>query len=383
MSAAVAPLMELVEMIEEAGGETNRLCYQCSTCSGVCPWNRVTDFRVRELIRLVQLGLDGYEGDELWKCVTCGHCVEQCPRGVEIIDLIRTVRELMNDMGTVPGLIRSALGSTQSNGNPWSGDAEDRRKWAGEHPLPAFDAAEHEFLLFQCCTPAYDPRGGQVGTAMLKLFDAAGVKFGVIEEEKCCGEAVRKVGGRDLFEDLKEHNGSQLKASGAKRIVTTSPHCLDTFRKQYELDADVEVIHVLTLLKELIEAGRLVPTTPIEETVTYHDPCYLGRHNGIYEDPRDVLKAIPGLKLVEMSDNRELALCCGGGGGGLWSEVPVEERFAVLRWKQADRAEAKTVATACPYCLSMLEDGKTALGRENSHHAVDVIELLARSVAQA
>lgn len=379
MSQAAVPLMELVGMIEEAGGETNRLCFQCGTCSGICPWNRVTDFRVRELIRLVQFGLDGYEGDALWRCVTCRQCVDLCPQGVEIIDLVRVLREIMNDMGSVPPLVRSALGSTTSNGNPWSGAAEDRNKWAGEAVLPAYEPGM-DFLLFQCCTPAYDPRGGKVGRAMLQLFEAAGVRFGVVQQEQCCGEAARKVGGRDLYESLREHNTAQIAATGAKRIVVTSPHCLDTFRKDYDLADDVEVVHVLTVLRELLDAGRLVLTSQVPGRVTYHDPCYLGRHNGVYDDPRALLQAIPGLELVEMSDTREFSLCCGGGGGGLWSEVPVEERFAVLRWDQADRAEATVVATACPYCLSLLEDGKVASGRETTHEAVDVMELLARAI---
>lgn len=382
MSAAVAPMMELVEMIEEAGEKTNRLCYQCATCSGVCPWNRVADFRVRDLVRRVQLGMEGYEGEALWRCVTCGHCVQQCPRGVEIIDLIRTVRELMNDMGTVPPLVRSAIGSTTSNGNPWSGDAAARRKWAAGRELEAA-SPDCEFLLFMCCTPCYDPRGGLVAQALMRIFDAAGVRFGVVEDEKCCGEAIRKVGARDLAAELRDGNAAQIRASGCRRVAVTSPHCLDTFRKQYDLGGDVEVVHVLTVVRELIEQGRLKLSVPVEGRVTYHDPCYLGRHNGIYEDPRAVLAAIPGLELVEMSDHHELSLCCGGGGGGLWSEVPVDERFGVLRWKQADRAEASTIATACPYCLSMLEDGKTALGRQDTHKAVDVIELVARAIAQA
>ena len=379
MGAAVAPFLEVVNMIEEMGGETLRKCYQCSTCSGVCPWNRVADFRVRELIRLAQFGLEGYEGDPLWRCVTCNLCVSRCPRGVEIVDLIRVLREIMQDMGTVPPLVRNALGSVTSDGNPWAGEASKRREWAKDHPLPAYEPGM-DFLLFQCCTPAYDPRSGTVGRAMLRLFDAAGVRFGTIAEERCCGESVRKVGQAELFESLREHNAAQILATGAKRVVVTSPHCYYTFRNEYPELAGVEVVHVLTVLQELLEQGKLTPTHPVEGKVTYHDPCYLGRHSDVYEEPRAVLRAIPGLELVEMSENRENGLCCGGGGGGMWAEREAEERFSLLRWKQADRVEATTMATACPYCLSMLEDGKTALGRDATHKAVDIIELLDRSV---
>jgi len=373
--------MDMVGMIEEVGGETNRKCFQCSTCSGACPWGRVSDaFRIRETIRLIQFGLEGYEEDQLWRCVSCNQCVDLCPQGVEVTELLKVVRGIMNEMGSAPPLVKSALGSTHSNGNPWSGPAEERCNWAKESPLPAYEPGM-DFLLYQCCTPAYDPRGGKVGQAMLELFRKAGVSFGVVAEERCCGEALGKCGDAELFESLREHNSEQIAAAAPERIVVASPHCLDTFRKDYGLGEQVQVIHVLTLLRELIDAGKLVPSLPVRQRVTYHDPCYMGRHNGIYDDPRAVLQAIPGLELVEMEDHREFALCCGGGGGGLWSEVAVDERFGVLRWEQAERAEASVMCTACPYCLSMLEDGRIASGREESHQVFDVIELLARSIA--
>ncbi len=372
------PFLDVVEMIEDAGGGTLRSCYQCATCSASCPWNRVTDFRVRELVRLAQLGLDGYEGEALWRCVTCNLCVKRCPRGVEITELVRVLRELVQQGGQVPSAVRAVLASISDNGNPWAGEPSQRRAWSGARELAVYQPGM-DFLLFQCCTPAYDPRSAKVGMAMLGVLDRAGIELGVLEEERCCGESTRKLGDSELSDSLREKNSEQIRKSGAKRVVVSSPHCLETLTRDYDLDG-VEVVHVLSLLCELLDGGRLALEKPIERRVTYHDPCYLGRQAGLYDEPRRLLGAIPGIDFVEMSENRENSLCCGGGGGGMWAERPVGERFSLLRWDQADRVGAKVMATACPYCLLMLEDGATASSRDDTHLAVDVIELVNESV---
>ncbi len=380
MSEAHALMLDVVEMIEDAGGDTLRLCYSCGTCSASCPWNQVSDFRTRELIRLAQIGLEGYEGEMLWRCSTCGLCVARCPRGVEITDIFQSIRSLMHDMGTVPATVRNVLGSVISNHNPWAGDPEQRHAWAKDEPLPKYEPGM-DVLLYQCCTLGYDPRGVKVARALRRLLDTAGVTYGVLEDERCCGESVCKMGRTDLFEELKEHNTASFNAAKPTRILTTSAHCHHTLTHDYDgLDDGIEVVHVTTFLRELIEQGKLRPTHEVDVRLTYHDPCYLGRHSGIFEDPRAVLEAIPGVELVEMKHHHENSMCCGGGGGGMWMERPVEERLSIKRWEEADKVEATTIATACPYCVLMLEDGKTALSRDDTHEVLDVVELLDKAV---
>lgn len=375
----VAPMLEATELVEEAGGDTLRTCYQCGTCTASCPHGRVSDYRVRSLIRLVQLGLEGYEGDILWRCSACNLCVERCPRQVEIVEVIAATRRVMSEMGSVPGTLSAAMGSIASAGNPWAGNAEERHTWAKAIPLPAFEPTM-DVLLFQCCTVGYDPRSRNVGEALLRLLTKAGVRFGVMAQERCCGESARKAGRDDLFQSLRESNRRGLMESGAKRVITTSPHCHHTLTTEYGMDGGPEIVHATTFLRELVDAGKLVPTKPVNMRVTYHDPCYLGRRSGLYEDPRHLLRAIPGVELVEMRSHHAESMCCGGGGGGMWLDREIEERLSVARWKQADEVEAGTIATACPYCLLMLEDGKVALNRDESHFAYDVIELLDRAI---
>jgi len=379
MSEVQSPLLEVARMIEDVGADTLRMCYSCGTCSASCPHNRVSDFRIREVVRLAQMGLEGYEGDQLWRCSTCKLCVDRCPRRVEIIDVVRSARTIMQDMGSVPAAQASALGSVAGLGNPWQGDPEARRSWAGDLPLPVY-SEDMEVLVFQCCTLAYDPRGQKAGRALLRLLQAAGVRYGVLAQERCCGESVAKMGHQELFESLRDGNTEAIVASGAKRIITTSPHCHQAFTQDYPGLGEVEVVPVLSFLRELIEQGRLKPTEPVDLRVAYHDPCYLGRHVGEYEAPRAVLDAIPGLQRVEMAGHHADSICCGGGGGGMWAERPVQERLSLVRWKQADQVQASTMATACPYCTLMMEDGRTALEREDSHQVLDVVELLDRAV---
>ena len=382
MSDTPSPLLEVTAMVEEMGGDTVRMCYNCGTCSASCPHNQVSDFETRGLLRLIQLGLEGYERDALWRCTTCNLCVDRCPRGVEIVEVIAATRRLMTETGSVPDTLKAAMGSLASQGNPWNGAPEKRHDWAREIPLPLYEPSM-EVLLFQCCTIGYDPRSTRVGRALLRLLTRAGVTFGVMAGEQCCGESARKTGRADLFESLRDANTRGLIESGARRVVTTSPHCHHALSSEYPgLAGGPEVVHVVSFLHELIRDGRLVPTRPVDERVTYHDPCYLGRHQGLYDPAREVLRAIPGLEVVEMRSSAEDGLCCGGGGGGMWMERTAEERLSIKRWEQADEVGATTMATACPYCVLMLEDGKTVLGRDETHDVLDVIELLDRSITE-
>lgn len=380
---AVTPFLEVTDAIKELGGEDLEACMQCGTCTGVCPWNLVRYFSPRGIIRLAQFGLEGFESEDLWRCVTCNNCVINCPRGLHIIDIIRSMRMMMNETGSVPAALKGPLGSSSNRGNPWSGDPDGRTEWAsGLDPVTFQEGMD--YLFFTCCTQAYDGRNQKAARALVRVLRAAGVDFGMIAEgEKCCGDVIRKIGGEEVFGQLMENNMGLFEEMGARRILTASPHCYNAFSRDYaQFGAEYSVRHYTQVLEEALSEGRLSPKKPLGKTVTFHDPCYLGRHNGIYDPPRRVLQSIPGLDLVEMERNRENSLCCGGGGGGLWAEVPPEERFAVLRVQEAMETGADVIAAACPYCVIMFEDALKTLGKDEEVRVAEVAELLLESVEE-
>jgi len=305
---ALIPMYEVNEALVAMGAEKLNLCMQCGMCAGSCPWRIVEGpFNVRRLIRLAQLGVEGYESDDiLYGCTTCNKCVLKCPRGVTIIDVVRAMRAMIAETGAIPSVLRTVTGSVHSNGNPWSEPREKRTAWMADLEVPAF-GTDTEYLLFVCCTSAYDVRSQKIAKAIVKVLSAAGVNFGVLgEEESCCSESVRKIGDEALFAQMAERNIKRYQEKGVKKIITTSPHCLYTFSKEYpEMGAEWEVVHYTELLAELLDQGRLELGTALGEKVTYHDPCYLGRHSEIYEAPRKLIMAASGGKLVQMPRNRK------------------------------------------------------------------------------
>ncbi len=378
--SAVNPMLEIADVVAEYGGETLHICMQCGTCTGVCPWNLVISYSPRQILRQVSLGLEGSE-EAVWNCVTCNTCVMRCPRGIELIDVLRAVRAVQLEAGTSPESLRVPLGSMRTDGNPWGEKREERSNWTADLDVPAFTPV-HDYCLFTCCTLAYDPRNQEVGRTLIRLLQRAGLSFGTLgTQESCCGDQARKVGADEVFQVLARANIELFRERGVQRALVASPHCLNALTKDYrDLDGGVTSEHYTEVFDRLISDGRLKPAKRLEHTVTYHDPCYLGRHNGIYDAPRRVLQSIPGLKLVEMPRCREESLCCGGGGGGAWAEYPLEQRFAVLRVREALDTGARVIATACPYCTLMLEDAVKVLGVEERIAVRDVAELLARSV---
>jgi len=373
MSHVIAPYLEISQAIMEAGGEALKKCYQCGTCSGTCPWTPLTEFNIRKLIRMGQFGFEGLE-EHMWGCSTCKFCVDRCPRGVEIIDVVKAVRAVYAEGGQLPPSLRAFVGSLSARGNPWTGDIEKRNDWAkGNYPVyePGMD-----YLYFTCCTVSYDPRNMQVAKATAELLSRAGVSWGLPGTDvKCCGESARKVGSESLFESLKENNRAIFKNLKVKNVIVISPHCYATFIKEY--GDHYRVIHFSEILSQFIKEGKIVPKKDLGGTkVTFHDPCYLGRHSGIYDAPRDVLKAIPGLEFVEMDRTREQSMCCGGGGGGLWMERAKGERLSDLRVEEAMGKEASVLSTACPYCIAMLEDSVRTLNADESIKVKDVSELV-------
>lgn len=376
-----APFLEVTKAILEAGGEDLKKCYQCGTCTAICPWGSVREFSPRYVFKLAQHGLEGYEGEDIWLCSTCKTCVDRCPRGVGIIEVFASMRSIIAQTGLIPPTLRSVIGSINSNGNPWAGKREERNIWAKELSVKPYQNGT-EYLYFSCCAPSYDPRTKKVAVATAKVLKTAGIDFGIFgKEESCCGESIRKTGDISSYEKLVGANISLFNSNGVRKIIAQSPHCLHSFKNEYpEKGGKYEPVHYTQVFTSLLKDGRLKPKKGFAKKVTYHDPCYLGRHSGIYEEPRYILKSIPELEFVEMIRIKENSFCCGGGGARMWMETPKEERFGVLRIKEAISTGANVIATSCPYCIQMLEDGRTALGVEDKIMVMDVSEILSSTL---
>ncbi len=380
--ASAASTVALADVKAEIG-DVFLSCLQCGTCTSLCPVNRVGSYSPRRILR--QLTLES--GTKLsleqaaWGCVTCYECTAGCPRGIDIIDVIRKVRGLNVDGKSIPRSLEAPLKSLKENGNPWGKLREKRMEWAGGMDLPDFKA-EHEYCLFACCTTAYDPDSQFSGQAIVRLLEYSGVAFGSLgTRENCCGDPAHQTGAEDIFRTLQKQNIDLFLQAGVNKILTTSPHCLTSFKKSYaELKDKIHTEHYTEVLDRLIREGRLKPCLKLDRTVTYHDPCYLGRHNGIYDAPRRVLLSIPGITLVEMADNKESSLCCGGGGGGAWSKDLSIKDMGVLRVEEALGAGAEVIATACPYCIRMLNAAVKRLNVGDRIVVKDLAELLLQSV---
>ena len=361
----VAPYKEIIDVIKEKGGDSFKYCYQCGLCDVVCPWNRVRDFSMRKIVRQGTFGLTEIEQEEIWRCTTCGTCPSRCPRGVNQIEAGVALRKIGAEYDVYPGqaaTVRNVVANLTSEGNSIGGERAKRADWAKDQQVKSF-TEDMEILYFPGCYLSYDPRLKKVAVATAEILKHAGVKFGILgEKESCCGESIRKTGNEELFRKLAKDNIKTFIDHGVKRVLVSSPHCYHTFKNEYpEFMVHFEVVHMNQYLAELVDAGRLKFSKEYNKTVTYHDPCYLGRHNGIYDEPRDILQKVPGLVLREMVDNRENSLCCGGGGGRIWMETPKEERFSDIRLAQAVDVGAEVLATSCPYCITNFTDSSLDL----------------------
>jgi len=380
----VADYKEIIDAIKASGGDAFKLCYQCGLCDVVCPWNRVRAFSMRKLVREATFGLTDIESEEMWRCTTCGRCPQQCPRDVQQIESGVALRRIATEYGIFPEPvqpIRTVRGSLVGEGNPLSEERQTRADWTEGLSIKTFTEGT-DILYFPGCYPSYDPRLKKVATATANILNRAGVDFGILgPKENCCGESIRKAGDEALFKRLARENIKTFIDNGVKKILVTSPHCYHTFKNEYpEFRANFEVVHISQYLFELINEGRLKLTKEYKKKITYHDPCYLGRHNGIYDEPREVLRKVPGLELVEMADSREDSLCCGGGGGRIWMETPKGERFSDLRLEQATSVGAKVLATCCPYCITNFEDSRLTLEDSEVIEIKDITEIIQEAI---
>jgi len=376
----VAPYKEIIDIIKESGGEAFKLCYQCGLCDTVCPWNRVRPFSMRKIVRQATFGLTEIENEDIWLCTTCGTCPQQCPRGVKIIECGVSLRRIATEYRVFPASakpIPAISASLVGDGNPLNEERKKRAEWAEGHSVKTFTEGM-EILYFPGCYLCYDPRLKKVARATANILTRAGVDFGILgSKENCCGESIRKTGDEELFKRLARENINTFIENGVKKILVSSPHCYHTFKNEYpEFMVNFEVVHISQFLFELIDEGRLEIAKEYGKKVTYHDPCYLGRHNGVYDEPRKTLEKIPGLELSEMADSLEDSLCCGGGGGRIWMETPKSERFSDLRLEQAVGIGAEVLATSCPYCIANFEDSRLNLKDSEVIEIKDITEII-------
>lgn len=324
------------------------------------------------------------EKPEIWDCTTCYTCAARCPKGLEPMEVLIGLRSLQIEEGKVQPTVRDALESIFKDGNPWGSPRAKRLDWAEGLEVKVLEPEAEEttdVLLFICCTDCYDPRVMKAAQALVKVLNAAGVDYGLIgEDESCCGSEVRRLGEEGLFEMCDEENVELLNSFNVNRIVCISPHCYNTLKKEYH-GLKVPVLHYTEFVAELLEDGKLELPKEIAKVVTYHDPCFLGKQNDVYDEPRYIITRIPGVEFKEFDRCRERSLCCEGGGGKMWVESESkEERLAEIRIEDAKEMGAQVVAVACPFCLLTLEDATKVKGVEEEMQVMDILELLAEAL---
>jgi Fe-S oxidoreductase len=380
-------------------------CADCGRCSDRCPANavgrplspRFISIKGRDYAfeHYPWIGSNGggtkpligdiYSEDEIWSCTTCGACEQECPLGIEYIDKMVDLRRGMVDDGLVPQSLQKPLGALEKRGNPWGKMERKRADWtkdiAEQTPVPVLDkkGKTARTLYFVDSISSFDDRMQEIARATARILAAAGIDFGILgKAERDSGHEVRRFGEEMLFQDLKDRNTDAILNSGAQQIVTADPHAYNALTNDYQELPPVE--HISQTIVRSVASGkiRLKPASENDKTYVYHDPCYLGRHNRLYDEPRAAIDAIPGLRRIEMDgDCRDRSFCCGGGGLMLFYEPEEEQRMGVLRAEMARKAGASVIVTACPFCLVNIEDAIKVAGLEGEVEAIDLCELIA------
>ncbi len=320
----------------------------------------------------------------IWDCTTCRACEESCPILIEFVGrIVGMRRNLVLEESRFDKLLQTVFNNLENQGNPWGISSEDRLLWAEGLGLKTLaEDSSAEYLLWVGCAGAYDDQSKKVARANAELLKKAGVSFCVLgNEERCTGDLARRAGNEYLFSILAQMNIETMKGYGVKKIIASCPHCYNTLKNEYpQYGGDFEVIHSSEFLLKLIKEGKLIPSEQVKKKITYHDACYLGRHNGIYDAPRRILEAIPGIKLKEMDRSRNKALCCGAGGARMWLEETKGTRINHERLSDVSKTGAECVASSCPFCLTMLSDGIKEKELQSSISAADIAVLLNESV---
>ncbi len=369
-------------------------CVECGRCEAACPaYLAGTKLNPKQIIVKLRRHMHGelpgpihgalIDPDELWSCTTCMACVQECPAFIDIVDTIIDLRRyLALAEGALPSTAPQSLQNIQRAGNPWGLPPADRLKWAEGLDVPVLEEGkEVEYLYWVGCSASYDRRNQSIARSVVKILKAAGVSFAVMREERCHGEVARRLGEEYLYQTVQQENIENLNRYRFRRVITHCPHCFNTLKNEFpQFGGDYEVLHHSVVIQRLIDEGRVKPTKPVDQAVAFHDSCYLGRYNGIFEAPREVARRVPGLRLVELPRNRARGLCCGGGGGHMWMEVRSEKRVNIIRVEEALQSGAGAVATACPFCLAMIDLGRKVKGAEETLAVKDVSELVAESL---
>jgi Fe-S oxidoreductase/nitrate reductase gamma subunit len=324
--------------------------------------------------------------DELWSCTSCMACMEQCPVFVEQIPKVVDLRRYLVMMeSSFPSEVAGVFRNMEVNSNPWGIGLASRGDWAKSLNVPILSETEDkaiDILYYVGCSGSFDDRNKKVAAAFVQVLQAAGVRFAILgAEEKCCGDSARRMGNEYLFQQLAQENIEAMKKYGVTKIVTTCPHGYNIIKNEYpQLGGTFEVYHHSEFLARLIAEGRLPLVHPVDQRITYHDSCYLGRYNGLYSDPRTVINSIAGAGLVEMDRTGERSFCCGAGGGRMWMEEHLGKRINHLRFEDALKTRAGTIGTACPFCLTMLDDATKDKEMEESIKVQDITELIVQAL---
>ena len=377
-------------------------CTECGRCQQACPaWTtgkpltpKGVIIDLRDHLRLVAEGGDPRKmvgevisHDVLWACTTCGACHQECPVFIEPIPkIVEMRRHLVMEEADFPETMKQALRSLEERGHPFRGTSATRIDWArGLGVKTMASIGRPEILYWVGCAAAFDERNQKVASSFARLLQRAGVNFSILgEEERCTGDPARRIGNEYLFQTLARENIATLNRYGITKIVTTCPHCYNTIRNEYpKMGGSYDIVHHTELLGDLVRQGRLRPQRRMDGVASFHDPCYLGRHNGVYEAPRKVLGAIPGLQLKEMGRCRERGFCCGAGGGLMWFEEKIGKRVSWERTEEALALEPQVLASACPFCLIMFEDALKVKEASHRTRSLDLAEVMAHSVEGA
>jgi len=361
-------------------------CTECGRCQDACPAHATgKPLNPRQVVHSLKTNLLAAGGDLLagkvprtpligpegegtnseeaiWACTTCGACLEQCPVFIEQMPkIVKMRRHLVQMEARFPEELLNLFENIEGRSNPWGIAPTERGKWAAHMDVPVFVAGATEYLFFVGCAGAFDSRQKQVTVALASVLTAAGISWGILgKEEKCCGDSLRRLGNEFAFDRNAKENVTMFQEKGVRKIITQCPHCFSTLKNDYrQFGVDLEVIHHSQLLERLLAEGRIPLTREVTEvgSATFHDSCYLGRHNGVYEEPRRILASVTGRQPLEFARVGKGAFCCGGGGGRMWMEEHTGTRINRERVKEAVATGAETVCVACPYCMTMLEDG--------------------------
>lgn len=374
-------------------------CVECGRCTQSCPANLAgKPLDPKYIITKARDAMNGntvpvdfweeekiYANDELDACTTCGACMEECPVNIEHVSLIMDLKRYKAlTLGELPPAAADAVNNIRNNGNPWGISQDDRMKWAQDIEVPIAQEGEPiDYLYYVGCAGSYDAANQQVVKDTVSLLKKAGVSFAVMgKTEKCNGDPIRRFGDEYSFYEVAIENIAHMRKYSFHKVVTHCPHCLHTIGKEYAKfeEGSFQTIHHTELFAELIAAGKLKPEKEVAEEMSFHDPCYLGRHHGQYNAPRKVLNSIPGLKLKEMSDNKDRALCCGMGGGNMWYELPQGEHLSKNRLEHVAETKVNKLASACSYCLINFNSSKSQVKETEDLEVQDIASILARSV---